>query len=183
MSDSQSTVSYRTIPQFPGYRIGDDGSVWSCRRPVGLGYGGGFKVIETTVWHLLKPKPSRGGYLQVTLSHRKVRKVHRLVLEAFVGPRPPRHEACHFPDRDVTNNRLSNLRWATKSDNMRDRLLHGTDNRGSKHPLSRLTDDDVRAIRDAYSQGVSQTSLARCYGMKQPGICAIVHGITWSHIR
>lgn len=30
MSDVQSTVTYRPINGFPGYRVGDDGSVWSC---------------------------------------------------------------------------------------------------------------------------------------------------------
>jgi hypothetical protein len=49
------------------------------------------------------------------------RRVHCLVLEAFVGPRPPGTQACHAPDPDPTNNRLDNLRWDTPSGNALDR--------------------------------------------------------------
>src|SRR5699024_6464865 len=57
--------------------------------------------------------------------------VHRLVLEAFVGPCPDGMEACHWDD-DKTNNHVSNLRWATQSDNMHDRVRNG------RHQLASL---------------------------------------------
>lgn len=53
--------------------------------------------------------------------------VHKLVLEAFVGPRPPGLEACHN-DGDGMNNRLTNLRWDTHKANMADQFRHGTKN-------------------------------------------------------
>lgn len=53
------------------------------------------------------------------------RLVHQLVLEAFVSPRPtPESCGLHYDD-DPTNNRLSNLRWGTHTDNMRDMLRNG----------------------------------------------------------
>src|SRR5215472_269740 len=36
-SDGQSQVDYRDIPGFPGYRVGDDGSIWSAWRKGGRG--------------------------------------------------------------------------------------------------------------------------------------------------
>lgn len=51
--------------------------------------------------------------------------VHRLVLEAFVGPCPPGMEACH-KDGDHTNSSLDNLRWDTHRENWRDSVRHGT---------------------------------------------------------
>lgn len=54
---------------------------------------------------------------------------YRLVLEAFVGPCPPGMEALHWDD-DVANNRLSNLRWGTRTDNMRDMSRNGRGNAG-----------------------------------------------------
>lgn len=51
--------------------------------------------------------------------------VHPLVLEAFVGPRPPGMEACHA-DGNKTNNALSNLRWDTKRANELDAIRLGT---------------------------------------------------------
>jgi hypothetical protein len=52
------------------------------------------------------------------------KRVHRLVLEAFVGPAPAGHEACHG-NGDRTDNRLENLRWDVRTENMRDVVRHG----------------------------------------------------------
>ena len=59
--------------------------------------------------------------------------VHTLVLEAFVGPRPPEMEGCHWNDIP-DDNRLSNLRWATRSANRYDCVRNGGDpNAGKSH--------------------------------------------------
>lgn len=60
------------------------------------------------------------------------RLVHRLVLEAFVGPAPDGHECLHG-DGDPGNNFVENLRWGTHSENMLDSVRHGT------HPSARKT--------------------------------------------
>lgn len=49
-----------------------------------------------------------------------------LVLEAFVGPRPPGMDCCHWDDVP-TNNVLGNLRWATPAANTADKLRNGHD--------------------------------------------------------
>lgn len=61
-----------------------------------------------------------------TPSGKKDLLVHRLVLEAFVGPCPPGMECRHFPDRDPGNNRLDNLQWGTHQENEEDKETHGT---------------------------------------------------------
>lgn len=50
--------------------------------------------------------------------------VHRLVLEAFVGPCPDGMVACHWDD-NPENNHLNNLRWDTESSNQRDKVRNG----------------------------------------------------------
>ena len=50
---------------------------------------------------------------------------HRLVLEAFVGPRPPGRECCHR-DGNPANNHVSNLYWGTSAENRQDSIRHGT---------------------------------------------------------
>lgn len=73
-------------------------------------------------------------YATVTLSmHGKQtrRRVHHLVLEAFVGPRPAGYFACHN-DGIRTHNRLSNLRWDTPSANTKDTVRHGKHNNAIK---------------------------------------------------
>jgi hypothetical protein len=64
------------------------------------------------------------GYPQVSLAltgvgRREYRYVHDLVLLAFVGAKPAGLEVCHG-DGVKTNNRLSNLRYDTRSANALD---------------------------------------------------------------
>lgn len=87
----------------------------------------------------------RHKYAQIGLFVGRARthaKVHILVLEAFRGPRPsPSHQACHN-NGDRNDNRLTNLRWDTASENLRDKVRHGTDHNARKthcprnHPYS-----------------------------------------------
>lgn len=82
--------------------------------------------------HGVHKKPN--GYVYVNLSRggRKQRRyVHQLVLETFVGPRPAGYEACHANGvRD--DNRLSNLRWDTVSENRLDITRMGRHSQGNK---------------------------------------------------
>ena len=69
-----------------------------------------------------------GGYKYIRMTSKNVRehgKVHRLVLEAFVGPRPAGMECRHL-DGDPANNHLENLAWGTSKENGEDMTRHGT---------------------------------------------------------
>ena len=75
------------------------------------------------------------GHRVVTLcvgGEKTIKNVGPLVLTAFVGPRPEGLVTCHN-DGDPANNRVSNLRWDTQSNNLFDAVAHGT------HPLSAAT--------------------------------------------
>lgn len=79
MSEASPAIAYRDIPEFPGYRVGDDGSVWSCRSRNGLGDFG--------PWREKRVKPDSKGYIRVGLMRDKkfhFLGVHRLVLIAFI---------------------------------------------------------------------------------------------------
>jgi len=105
---------WRPVPGYSGYWVSDHGDVASTRR-------GDFRH--------LKLHRTQFGHVQVWLysGTRDTRKgvgVHRLVLLAFVGEPEPGQEACHNNDVPA-DNRLSNLRWGTHTDNMQDRLRNG----------------------------------------------------------
>jgi len=53
------------------------------------------------------------------------RQVHKIVLEAFVGPRPEGMVSRHLNGNPL-DNRLSNLAYGTYSENARDSVVHGT---------------------------------------------------------
>jgi len=178
MSPEQPTVSYRPVQGFPGYRVGDDGSVWSC-------YIRGSHLHRLgPIWRQLMPgRVSRFGHLVVHFCPTsKTHYVHRLVLEAFVGPCPPGMECRHL-DGDTSNNRLANLCWGSPRENAADRHRHGHTARGEDHGQSVLTADQVRTIRAAYAAGgTTHRRLAREYGVSDATVGAILTRHNWTHL-
>lgn len=75
--------------------------------------------------------------------------VHRLVCEAFHGPPPsPTHSVDHI-DRNKSNNKVGNLRWATKSEQVTNRntVEEGFNNLG--RPVAKL-DPDTESVLGVY---------------------------------
>lgn len=122
----QCTTSqvWRPLLSLDGYyEVSDHGQVRSVDRVITDSLGRSRRIKGFAL--ALSQHPS--GHLHVRLSISGVgatRKVHHLVLEAFVGPRPPGQEGCHWDD-DPGNNHLPNLRWGTRSDNMQDAIRNG----------------------------------------------------------
>ena len=108
--------------------------------------------------------------------------IHRLVLETFIGPCPEGLEGCHG-DGDPGNNRLSNLRWDTRSSNAQDSIHHGTKPVGIKHHNAKLTDEDIRCIRAEPNVRGSGVMLAKCFGVTKTAIGNIRSGHSWHHIQ
>lgn len=167
-----STVEYRDIPGFPGYKIGNDGSIISNHKSKGR------------FWKLLKPMFAKGylaaGVYDANGKQFSVRN-HVLVLEAFVGPRPPKHQACHN-DGNRANATLSNLRWDTAKGNHADKLKHGTHQRGERNGHSRFTTADIEDILERLGRGETQRAVASLYGTVQGEISNIKRGKSWAHI-
>jgi hypothetical protein len=167
-------IEIRRCPGFPAYCVGDDGSFRSCK------WCGKY----TATWRQLPGRIVR-GYRLVTLrkeGHSYSRFLHRLVLEAFVGPCPKGMVACHFPDRSPLNCRLDNIRWDTDAANHNDSRIHGTLLIGSKNPLAKLNETIVADIRRLNALGVSQAKLARDFGIDQSNVSYIVRRKTWTHV-
>ena len=113
-----------------GYEVSSLGRVRSIPRVV-VGSDGKRRQLGSV---LLKQRPIWSGYLHVSLWKNGIPKrksVHRLVLEAFVGPNPVDMEACHN-NGEKTDNRIANLRWDTKSANARDKVRHGGSHEANK---------------------------------------------------
>lgn len=191
MAEGQSTtvspVEYRPIPEYPGYRVGDDGSVWSCwvRRSLGR-YGGIVRVIDADRWRRLCPVIDRRGRLTVKLCRDgNVSRffIHRLVLQTFVGPCPQGMECCHYPDREPSNCRLVNLRWDTKQGNMKDKEYHGNAPKGVKNPRAKLTPEKVAEIKRRVRAGEDCRSIAAEFGISKGNVWFICSGKTWPDIQ
>lgn len=135
---------------------------------------------------VLRPGLNR-GYRHVALYRDNdggtTRYVHAMVLAAFCGPAPfPGFEACHN-DGDRANNRLTNLRWGSRQDNVDDRVRHGRQQRGTRCRTTRLTEDQVKQMRDDCRAGQSTRSLARQYGISNGAAWSAIVGATWKHVE
>jgi len=118
-------VEYEVHPEFTHLRVGTDGSVWTI-----LGeYDKSHCCWSVNgYWTELKQYTNHSGYKVVSTSPSqslRACQVHRLVLEAFVGPCPEGEECCHAPDPDPANNNLWNLRWDTPENNAADKAVLG----------------------------------------------------------
>ncbi len=119
------------------------------------------------------------GYPTVSLQdhdgRRCTRRVHALVLEAFVCPRPLGLQGAHV-DGNPQNNRVENLYWATAKQNSADRSRHGTQIRGEGHPGAKLSWEKVAHIR---SSNERHRALAARYGVSDVAIYYVRSGRTW----
>lgn len=125
------------------------------------------------------------GYPCVSLSQdgkSNLLPVHRLVLMAFCGVEPfPGAQAAHN-DGDRRNPRLSNLRWATPSENQLDRVRHGTACRGEDVFGAVLTETKVRSIRQRIHGGERNRPIAEEFGVSTSTIHLIRHNRIWRHV-
>ena len=155
----------KPIPNYPNYSITENGNVYSNRY---------------NKW--LKPIIENTGYLSVDLGHRNKCAIHRLVLETFIGPCPKGMECCHN-DGDRHNNKLENLRWDTRSNNIKDAQRHGTFVSllsGENHNKAKLSVLDVQLIRAGYKLHLcKQKELAKLFGVGDDEISRIVNYKIW----
>jgi hypothetical protein len=86
------------------------------------------KLARTSVGRELGDSRCGMGYPRVVLSKPGERpryvRLHTLILETFVGPKPAGCEGCHRDDVR-TNNTLENLYWGSRSQNNHDAIRNG----------------------------------------------------------
>lgn len=102
--------------------------------------------------------------------------------EEVHGPAPSReHEVAHGCGRgDLGCFNVDCLRWATKSENELDKLVHGTGPRGEQNPQNRLTSVNVVEIRCRLRSGETQASIASAFGVGQSTIADINTNRNWA---
>jgi hypothetical protein len=116
----QAIEEWRAIPGFSNYEVSKYGQI---------------RYRHTQ--KIRKPQ-MRGNYLVLVIRNDGERKkaicsIHLAVLTAFVGPRPNGREGRHLDDNKM-NNRLTNLAWGTRRDNVEDGLRNGRFFRGRNPP-------------------------------------------------
>lgn len=134
-------------------------------------------------WIWMAAVDHRNGYGALKVGS-TVRRAHRISYETATGEKVPAAiDVCHRCDVRCCIN-PSHLFLGSRLDNMqdciqKDRFRHLPTLSGEASPNSRLTDDQVRAIRNDHR---SQRVIARDYGVDKGTIACIKHRKTWRHL-
>jgi hypothetical protein len=128
----------------------------------------------------MQPNP-KFRYHIIWLGNGAFKGAHVLVCETFHGQRPSQdHEVAHS-NGNRRDNRPNNLRWATRKENKADAIRHNVAPRGITHGMAKLTEDDVRRIRQL-RRSLTLQSIADCFGISYGHAKGIIHRRTWKHI-
>lgn len=169
----------RHVPGWDGYAVTDAGRVFGCRSKYP------FPEFPFESWREVRATKGHRGYWVVALTMRGLRrqfKLHQLVLMTFVGPKPDGQHGCHFDD-NKDHNWLGNLRWDTPAANQNDKVRNGRfpDRKGSRHPMSKLTDLEVEAIKRRRSDGETLRRIGEDFGVSEATVSLIARGKTWKN--
>lgn len=126
---------------------------------------------------------NRGGYGFVSSNGAKMIASRYMCVLAHGKPPTSEHQAAH----SCGNGHLGcvnpkHLRWATRQENMSDCIEHGTVPQGERNGLSKLTEADVREIKELKGR-VTQRELAKRFGVGHANIAQIHRGFSWKHVE
>lgn len=166
---------WKSIPGYDGlYEASSFGRIRSLTAPTRVG-----RADRVSPKVLRQRDSRRDGRMTVCLYDASAtcdtKYVHSLVAETFIGKRPEGMMCCHN-DGDETNNASDNLRWATPKSNQQDRVKHGTDVRGLKHPKAKVSDEQVGEILKRLKGGEKGIHLAGEYGVSAALISSFKKG-------
>lgn len=153
------------------------------------------KIKKTDTCWIWQGRVDRNGYGKFHVG--SIFLAHRYSYQLHNGPLAPGMFVCHKCDNPPCCN-PDHLFLGTAADNIKDaaakgRMARGERNaahlypdrvlRGSGHACSKLTEEQVRELRDDYAAGgVTQQQLAKRYNINNSTVCYILKRRTWTHI-
>lgn len=151
----------KIIPEFPNYRIFEDGRVESNFK---------FKTnIPCDTWRAVKPIYDKScGYMIVTLCSgtgiRKNKRLHRLLCEAF-KPNPEDKKHVNHINGIKLDNSLTNLEWSTEKENAQHAVDTGLCDAGRIKQEVKINQFDLLGVLSVLmSQYMKQADLQVLHG-------------------
>lgn len=167
---------WKGIKDFPDYMISNLGRVKSLKN-----------YRQWKPGRFINQYKNSNGYLYVVLYFSKIRKhkkVHLLVLETFVGKKPG-HE-CNHKNGIKADNRLNNLEWMTRSENIKHSYKNGLIKRkfGILNISHKLTNDDVVQIKKYLkNKRLNLNEISIKFNVSEATISKIKNGKIWNYIN
>ena len=164
------------LPNNPNYYALENGTIYSYQAA---------RFLATDIKH-------RSGYFFLSTKllneqgQSKQRLVHSIIAEAFLGKCPKGLEISHL-DHNKSNNAVSNLKYTTRLENMRQSWQEGRmanvikssrERVGQRNGKSKLTDDSKRFIFSTLKGVLTTTQIARYYDVSYNCIHSLFSGRT-----
>ena len=135
---------WRPLPGYEKlYSISNLGNVRSEERRIYYGDNRTLRIEPQKIKKLTIR--NKGKYLFTTITKDGISGqfgVHRLVAWTFIGEQKSGIEVRHKNGNGL-DNRLDNLCYGTRADNMQDAIKHGTFSMGEKHPSCRFSTEEI----------------------------------------
>jgi hypothetical protein len=152
-------LELKEIEEFPGYKAGSDGHIYSYlnTRIGGYNYDKEPKKLKG------HPSGTTGRYLFLVLrkdGKNHYKSTHRLICEAFNGKPNENQDASHLDGNDK-NNAPGNLVWENRSVNCHRKKSHGTDDIGIKNKRALFNIDQLIQIRKWLAEGITSREIGK----------------------
>lgn len=89
-----------------------------------------------------------------------------------------KHGIMHSCDNPICVN-PEHLSWGTDAENHADKVMKGRQNKGERHPLAKLSMEDVVEIKRLHSEGMTQRKLSEIYDISNQQISRIINNKRW----
>ena len=168
---------WKDIKDYEGaYQVSNFGRVRSLDRKRWNG-----KVWCKCKGRILVGRPTKYGYLRVSLGRGDYHYIHRIVAETFLSNVGYELQVNH-KDGDKTNNRVENLEWCSCSENMKHASKNSLMRSGESHHNHKLTKQDVDYIRNHHKHNdrtFGYSALSRLFGVSPEAVRRVVRGEAW----
>lgn len=153
---------FKTLKKYPHLEIGSFGTI-RCR--------------ESKVPYL--PIEDASGYWRVNVGMKNGHYIHRMVCEAFHGPKPGVRYTVNHRDGVKGNNRADNLEWLTIRENLLHAVEMGLIARGEDHHNARFTNEEIVEMRERRVRGETTVQLAKAFKTSPGHVSEITRGRMW----
>lgn len=139
---------------------------------------GGKRIMRERI---LSPSPGSRGYMNISLfmdGHKKLTALHLVVASAFL-PADPERLYINHKNGNKSDCRVENLERCTMSENAIHALDNGLRAHGSQSANAKLSEEQVKAIRQLAAKGLSERKLAARFAVSRSTITHIKKGIVW----
>ena len=137
------------------------------------------KIPEAGCWIWMGATQVR-GYGEL-ISHGRKHFAHRASYQAFVGPIPEGMNVCHSCDNVYCVN-PAHLFLGTQKQNLEDMAKKGRSTIGERNPMAKLTEENVREIKEHLKQGHHPYQIGKRFGVTASAINLIKLGKRWKNV-